>query len=214
MLIGETDVTNLNGIFHVFAINTTDNDIETELLSPEIIPFEYYKLPGENFDEDFADEDYSPLVNKANEVIQNLRFYHLNPEDNELVLEIVSEFPDKFYPLGEPLTPSYLVQHKIHTLDDVPLFKWGPEEEKSMKVLRQALFESPIVQYPDFEKPLLNYSATEKECLVVLYTVKQFQPYIYGRKFTLMSNHEPLRWIDSVKDPGRRLIRCRLKLRN
>ena len=30
------------------------------------------------------------------------------------------------------------------------LFKWGPEEEKSLKDLRQALCESPIPQYPNF----------------------------------------------------------------
>ena len=29
-----------------------------------------------------------------------------------------------------------------------------------------------------------------------------------------MSDHEPLRWINSVKDPGQRLIRWRLKLRD
>ena len=32
------------------------------------------------------------------------------------------------------------------------LFKWGTEEEKIFKDLRQALCESPILQYPDFEK--------------------------------------------------------------
>ena len=59
--------------------------------------------------------------------------------------------------------------------------------------------------------PKLNYSTTEKECLAVLYAANQFQPYIYGRKFILMSDHEPLRWINSVKDPGQRLIRWGLK---
>ena len=60
----------------------------------------------------------------------------------------------------------------------------------------------------------LNYSTTKKECLAVLYAVNQFRPYIYGRKFTLISDHESLRWINSAKDPGRRLIRWRLKLRD
>ena len=32
------------------------------------------------------------------------------------------------------------------------LFKCGPEEEKGFKNLRQALCDSPILQYPDFEK--------------------------------------------------------------
>ena len=47
MLIGEAAVTNLNGICHVFAINTTDNDLEIELPPQE--------------------------VSKADEVIKNLR---------------------------------------------------------------------------------------------------------------------------------------------
>ena len=54
VLIGEAAVTNSNGICHVFAINTTDNDLEIEVPPQEIIPFEYYKLPGEDFDEDSA----------------------------------------------------------------------------------------------------------------------------------------------------------------
>ena len=55
MLIGEAAVINLNGICHVFAINTTDNDIEIELPPQEIIPFEYYKLTGEDFNKDSTD---------------------------------------------------------------------------------------------------------------------------------------------------------------
>lgn len=47
-----------------------------------------------------------------------------------------------------------------------------------------------------------NYFTTEKECLAVLYAVLHFRPYLYGRKFTLISDHEPLRWINSIKDPG------------
>ena len=38
--------------------------------------------------------------------------------------------------------------------------------------------------------PELNYSTMEKECLTVLYAVNQFRPYIYGRKFTPVRDHE------------------------
>ena len=69
MLIDEAAVINLNGICQVFAINTTDKDLEIKLPPQEIIPFVYYKFPGEDFDEYSADEDYSPPVNKAEEVI-------------------------------------------------------------------------------------------------------------------------------------------------
>ena len=96
VLIGEAAVTNLNEICHVFAINTTDNDLEIELPPQKIIPFESYKLAGEDFDKDSADEDYSPPANEAEEVIKNLRLDHLNAEEKEHVLEIVTEFPDNF----------------------------------------------------------------------------------------------------------------------
>ena len=62
--------------------------------------------------------------------------------------------------------------------------------------------------------PELNYLTTKKECLAVLYAIAKFRPYLYGRKFTLMNDHGPLKWIDSVKDPRQRLIRWRLKLQD
>ena len=63
-------------------------------------------------------------------------------------------------------------------------------------------------------RPEFNYSTTVKECLAILYVVKQFRTNIYGTKLTLMSDHQTLMRIDSVKDPGPRLISWRLKLRD
>ena len=68
----------------MFAIKTTNNDLEIELPPQEIIRFEYYKLQGEDFDQDSVDEDYSPPVNKAEEVIKNLQLDHLNPEKDHV----------------------------------------------------------------------------------------------------------------------------------
>ena len=50
-------------------MKTTDKDVEIKLPPPEIIRFEYYIFPEEDFGDYSADEEYSLPVNKAEEVI-------------------------------------------------------------------------------------------------------------------------------------------------
>lgn len=57
-----------------------------------------------------------------------------------------------------------------------------------------------------------NYSTTEKECLAIVFGTKTFRPYLYGYKFTIITDHRPLKWLFNCKDPGSRLVRWRLKL--
>lgn len=58
----------------------------------------------------------------------------------------------------------------------------------------------------------LNYSTIEKECLAIIYATNHFRPYLYGKEFTLVTDHKPLVWMNSVRDPTSRLLRWRLKL--
>lgn len=57
-----------------------------------------------------------------------------------------------------------------------------------------------------------NYSTIEKESLAIIYCVNHFRPYLYGNSFIIMTDHKPLEWLHSVKDPTSRLVRWRLKL--
>ena len=61
-------------------------------------------------------------------------------------------------------------------------------------------------------KAEINYATIEKELLAIVYCVRHFRPYLYGRKFILFTDHRPLIWLHRVKDPTSRLVRWRLKL--
>jgi hypothetical protein len=58
----------------------------------------------------------------------------------------------------------------------------------------------------------MNYFTTEKKLLAIVWRCKQFRQYLYGRKFTIVTDHKPLAWVFNVKDPSSRLLRWRLKL--
>lgn len=62
------------------------------------------------------------------------------------------------------------------------------------------------------QKAEINYSTTDKELLAIVFAVKHFRPYLYGRKFTLATNHSPLIWINNIKDPTSRMLKWRLTL--
>ena len=46
-----------------------------------------------------------------------------------------------------------------------------------------------------------NYSTIEKECLAVIWSIKYFKYYLGGHKFTIYSDHQPLKWLLSMKNP-------------
>lgn len=57
-----------------------------------------------------------------------------------------------------------------------------------------------------------NYSTIEKELLAIVWATRYFRPYLFGRKFKIVTDHKPLQWIMNLKEPNSRLTRWRLKL--
>jgi len=56
-----------------------------------------------------------------------------------------------------------------------------------------------------------NYPTIENKLIAIVRGCKYFRQYLYGRKFTIVTDHRPLSWIFSVEDPSSRLLRWRLK---
>lgn len=61
-------------------------------------------------------------------------------------------------------------------------------------------------------KAEINYSTIEHELLAIVWAVQHFRPYLFGRKFTIVTDHRPLTWLFNCKNQNSRLLRWRLKL--
>ena len=59
--------------------------------------------------------------------------------------------------------------------------------------------------------PELKYDVYEKEALAVIHAVRTFRPYVFGRKFTIITDHQPLIWFKTA-DLNTRVQKWRFKL--
>jgi hypothetical protein len=60
--------------------------------------------------------------------------------------------------------------------------------------------------------PEKNYSTIERELTAIVWAYKQFRPYIWGRRFTIVTDHKPLTSSFRMTDPSSRIMRLKLKL--
>ena len=59
-----------------------------------------------------------------------------------------------------------------------------------------------------------NYSTIEKECLAVVWGIKRFHVYLYGVRFVLQTDHEPLKYMNRAKFTNNRLMRWAMFLQS
>lgn len=59
-----------------------------------------------------------------------------------------------------------------------------------------------------------NYSTIEKECLAMVWGIRRFEPYLYGRHFTLMTDHQPLQYLQQTRPHSGRLARWAMQLQS
>ncbi|KAF2897929.1 hypothetical protein ILUMI_08244 [Ignelater luminosus] len=126
-----------------------------------------------------------------------------------------NQFPSQPIPIQSKQIPQKFPTNK--QVFGKPSIAFGPDASKY--ALGAVLSQGTIGQ----DKPIefasrtlnnseLNYSTIEKECLAVVWAVNHFRPYVFGRKFNIITDHKPLLWLFNLKKPNSKLVRWRLKL--
>ena len=59
-----------------------------------------------------------------------------------------------------------------------------------------------------------NYSTTEKELYAIVLSIEYFRQFLYGTNFIVITDHKPLQYLLSVKEPASRLLRWINRLNN
>ena len=57
-----------------------------------------------------------------------------------------------------------------------------------------------------------NYATIEKECLAIVWAIKRFEFYLWGRVFEVHTDHKPLVFINAKKTVNRRIMRWSMVL--
>ena len=52
-----------------------------------------------------------------------------------------------------------------------------------------------------------RYSTVEKECLAIIWAVKKFDYYLFGRVFEIHTDHKPLTYLQTIKMTNKRIMR-------
>ena len=120
---------------------------------------------------------------------------------------------DSFFKLkGELISPRFLTHYR----PELPLKLSCDASSVGLGIVLSHVMpdksELPIAYGArSLQKSECNYSQIDKEALSVIYGVKHFHYYLYGRKFTLVTDHKPLLAIFGPKSKLPTMVAARLQ---
>jgi hypothetical protein len=90
--------------------------------------------------------------------------------------------------------PDYSRSFEIHT-------NWSGVGLGAVLVQRNDEGREYVITYASRSNNMTerNYSSYAGECLAAVWGVSHFRVYLYGRRFVLLTDHEPLKWLMTNK---------------
>ena len=118
-----------------------------------------------------------------------------------------------FYNLKTKLISPQILQFPDYTKEFVILTDASKIACGAVLAQRHDGFELPVAfASKAFTKGESNKSTIEQELTAIHWAINHFRPYIYGRKFVIKTDHRPLIYLFSLKNPSSKLTRMRWDL--
>lgn len=150
------------------------------------------------------------------------------------------KFIKDFAKLAKPLTNSLKKKNNVeHTEDFVTAFETCKHLLVNEPILKYPDFNKRFIlttdasdfalgavlsqRFDDGDHPIcyasrtlneseIKYSTYQKELLAIIWSTSYFRPYLYGREFDIITDHQPLQWLMTQKNLNPTLIRWKTKL--
>jgi hypothetical protein len=124
----------------------------------------------------------------------------------KIELEWTEEAQTAFYKLREEQCSDLVLalpdfRHPFELSCDASEFGYGATLEQKIEN------KNRIIAYfsRSYTKAQSNYATSEKELLAIVMAIQHFHDFLYGAKFTIFTDHKPLMWLLSKKEPHPRL---------
>ena len=114
--LGNAVVSNRRGVAYLYAINSSDEDIELAIPTVKLYPYE--EANNNNYDNEINEVDKSEsrtVESRITKILQLLRLDHLNEKEKTNVINLVTKNAERFHLPGEVLGATNVLKHRIFT---------------------------------------------------------------------------------------------------
>ena len=118
------------------------------------------------------------------------------------------ECGESFVTLKQTLVPAPILAFPNFD-NDIILYTDGSTDSLGVVLSQQLKEEERVIAYASrmLTKAECQYCATRKEMLTLVWGIRQFRPYLYGRIFRARTDHNLLRWLQNFREPEGQVAR-------